>query len=99
MQEALAQGAAPMRIPFSTIPDIGLEEDRIPRQKPGRRPGQDSGHELWLQRERQFKVLAEETHRQAQARRKPHRPAGTGGWTPGHREDTARDPGPPQGLF
>jgi DNA polymerase-4 len=99
MQEALVQGAAPMRIPFSTIPDIGLEEDRIPRQKPGRRPGQDSGHELWLQRERQFKVLAEETHRQAQARRKPHRPAGTGGWTARNREDTVRDPGPPQGLF
>jgi DNA polymerase-4 len=45
MQEALAQGAAPMRIPFSTIPDAALEED------------------LWLQRERQFKVLAEQNHR------------------------------------
>ena len=79
MQEALTQGAAPMRIPFSTIPDIGLEVDAVPRQaqKPGRH-GND--HELWLQRERQFKVLAEQTHRETQQTRKPHKPSGTGGW-------------------
>jgi hypothetical protein len=88
-----------MRIPFSTIPDIGLEEDRIPRQKPGRRHGRDGGHELWLQRERQFKVLAEETHRRAQSRRKPHQPSGTGGRTGRNRDNAARDPDPPRELF
>lgn len=100
MQEALAHGAAPMRIPFSTIPDIAREEDPAPRRKPMRdRNGHDSAHELWLQRERQFKVLAEETHRQAPSRRQPHRPSGAGGWTVRHRDDATRDPGPPRGLF
>jgi DNA polymerase-4 len=99
MQEALAQGAAPMRIPFSTIPDIELEEDRVPRRKSVRKHGQDSDHELWLQRERQFKVLAEEAHRQAQSRRKPHQPSGTGGWTARNRNDAPHDPGPSQELF
>lgn len=80
MQEAIEQGAAPMRIPFSAIPDTALEEDVAATpasRKPGRR---DSDHELWLQRERQFKVLAEQTHREAQ-RPPPHQPSGTGGWT------------------
>lgn len=95
MQEALDQGAAPMRIPFSTIPDIALEEEQAPRRQPRQQqphpqphphphPQQGIEHELWLQRERQFKVLAEESHRQAtarHARRQPHRPAGAGGWT------------------
>jgi DNA polymerase-4 len=92
MQEAIAQGAAPMRIPFSKIPDIALEEDPVPRQRQSH--GQGSGHDLWLQRERQFKVFAEENHSQAQAGRKqagrkPHRPSGAGGWTTRDRGDGA----------
>lgn len=90
MQEALVQGAAPMRIPFSAIPDTALEEDRIPRQKPARKHD-DSGHELWLQRERQLKVLAEQSHRHAQARRKPHRSSGAAGWTAKHGDADTRE--------
>lgn len=81
MQEAITQGAAPMRIPFSTIPDTALEEDvaasPAARKKPGRHA---SDHELWLQRERQFKVLAEQTHREAQQRPSSHKSSGAGGW-------------------
>jgi len=90
MQDALARGAAPMRIPFSTIPDIDLEEDATPKRA-ARKPGShhDSDHELWLQRERQFKVLAEQTHREMQQKRKPHQPSGAGGWVP-RQEDMSR---------
>lgn len=84
-QEALAHGAAPMRIPFSTIPDTGLEEDIPHAPPPGHRHlpnGGDAAAELWRLRERQFKVLAEDTHRRAQDRPPGrHRPAGAGGWT------------------
>ena len=82
MQDALAQGAAPMRIPFSTIPDTILEEDAASKRLTRKRGVHDSDDELWLQRERQFKVLAEQTHREAQQKRKPHKPSGTGGWVP-----------------
>ena len=51
MQNALSQQAAPMRIAFSQIPNTEAEED--------------SSNELWLKRERQFKVLAETAHREA----------------------------------
>ena len=90
MQEALARGAAPMRIPFSTIPDTALEEDagsKLPARKHAA-PGNDD--ELWLRRERQFKVLAEQTHREAQHKRKPHKPSGAEGWIP-------RQPSPTSG--
>jgi DNA polymerase IV len=82
MQHALAANAAPMRIPFSTIPDTALEQDvaaKSPSHKPPRR---ESDNELWLQRERQFKVLAEHTHREAVQKRKPFKPSGVGGWAP-----------------
>lgn len=81
MQEALAQGAAPMRIPFSTIPDVALEEDITPQRQ--RDASDASGAvELWRLRERQFKVLAENTHREARKPKPsaPHQPSGTGGW-------------------
>ena len=55
MQGALSQQAAPMRIAFGQIPDTEAEEDI----------GDSSAHELWLKRERQFKVLAETAHREA----------------------------------
>ena len=51
MQNALSQQAAPMRIAFGQIPNTEAEED--------------SSNELWLKRERQFKVLAETAHREA----------------------------------
>jgi DNA polymerase-4 len=90
MQEALVRGAAPMRIPFSAIPDTELEEDVAPRTRRGQRDAGASGHALWALRERQFKVLAEESHRQANLRRKPHAPSGAGGWAPkSHRAETA----------
>lgn len=44
-----ALDAAPMRIPFNRIPDVGTE--------------QDADHELWLKRVNQAKVLAEGEHR------------------------------------
>lgn len=51
MQNALSQQAAPMRIAFGQIPQTDAEED--------------TSNELWLKRERQFKVLAETAHREA----------------------------------
>ena len=58
MQNALSQQAAPMRIAFGQIPQTDVEED--------------TGNELWLKRERQFKVLAETAHREAREKaRKP----------------------------
>jgi DNA polymerase IV len=51
MQNALSQQAAPMRIAFGQIPNTEAEED--------------GSNELWLKRERQFKVLAETAHRES----------------------------------
>jgi DNA polymerase-4 len=42
-----ARGAAPMRIPFTRVPELEQEED----------------HELWLAAMNQAKVLAEAEHR------------------------------------
>lgn len=83
MQEALRHGAAPMRIPFSTIPETALEEDTRPHRHVTASTHANDAHELRLQRERQFKVLAEDTHRQSNQKRgprTPHRPSGAGGW-------------------
>ncbi len=66
MQQALSQQAAPMRIAFGQIPETAREEDI------GITHEALDGHELWLKRERQFKVLAETAHREA--REKPRRP-------------------------
>lgn len=98
MQAALDAGAAPMRIPFSTIPDTAREQDVAPtsaRRKTGRR---ESDHELWLQRERQFKVLAEHTHREQQ-KQKPFKPSGTGGWLPRQHAPEAVDAPAERDLF
>jgi DNA polymerase-4 len=98
MQDALAQGAAPMRIPFSTIPDTALEEDASSKRPTRKRGVHDSDDELWLQRERQFKVLAEQTHRETQQKRKPHKPSGTGGWAPAQATSHASER-TPRSLF
>lgn len=68
-----------MRIPFATIPEAVLEEDA------GARKPADSAEELWLERERQFKVMAEAAHRKAQeqpekVRAISSKPYGVGGW-------------------
>ncbi|MEH6422503.1 Y-family DNA polymerase [Pseudomonas sp. CGJS7] len=86
MQQALVQGAAPMRIPFQHIPDEATEAD-LGAAALVADPSMD---ELWLQRERQFKAMAESAHRQARERAvtkpKPsaaapaHQPSGVGGW-------------------
>lgn len=80
MHQALAHGAAPMRIPFSVIPESEVEQDVASR--PGHQagdPAPDNGHALWQLRERQFKVLAENTHRKAQSRPPMPQPAGARG--------------------
>ncbi len=59
MQNALSQQAAPMRIAFGQIPQTDAEED--------------TNNELWLKRERQFKVLAETAHREARERSRGQR--------------------------
>ncbi len=68
MQSALEQAAAPMRIAFAKIPTTGMEEDVTPSARRQQRIRDDDtydANELWLQRERQFKVLAETAHRKA----------------------------------
>jgi DNA polymerase IV len=71
MQQALAEHAAPMRIAFGQIPQTSLEEDIGAAHDAHEAM---DGHELWLKRERQFKVMAETAHREARAksRRPPH---------------------------
>jgi DNA polymerase-4 len=61
MQNAVSQHAAPMRIAFGQIPDTTLEDEVT----------DGAAHELWLKRERQFKVMAETAHREARDKRKP----------------------------
>ena len=83
MEKAIDRDAAPMRIPFQTIPDRERDEDVATRK---RMP--DSVEDLYLLRERQFKVLAEASHREAQRRGDTLRGrnalrAGAGGWLPG----------------
>jgi len=63
MQNALTQQAAPMRIPFGHIPDEAIEADI----DASARPMDPDANELWLQRLRQFNVLAQGAHRDSQA--------------------------------
>ena len=76
MQNALSQQAAPMRIAFGQIPQTALEEDVGIAHESLAHEHLD-GHELWLKRERQFKVLAETAHREARekSKRMPSRPS------------------------
>lgn len=82
MQKAVAQDAAPMRIPFQTIPDREREQDVVTRKRT-----HDPAEALYLLRERQYKVLAEHSHREAQRQRDTVRGrnaprAGVSGWLP-----------------
>lgn len=69
MQQAMAHDAAPMRIPFSHVPEIGLEEETPMRHRRGGARPVASSEELYLMRERQFKAMAQDAHQQSQKRR------------------------------
>jgi DNA polymerase-4 len=106
MQQALAQDAAPMRIPFSHIPETAQEQDVASHPKGGaRKPG--LAEDLFLQRERQFKVLAENAHREAQKRKRPSASsgkaepfkAGAGGWNQASKRDNEPAIGETRPLF
>ena len=94
MQQAIRHDAAPMRIPFSNIPETATEED-IATRKHRVTEAELTGDELYLHRERQFKVLAETAHREAQKHhaRKPVSSeafkAGAGGWAAGRKREAA----------
>ena len=78
MADAVERNAAPMRIPFQTLPDTALEEETGLHgidQEP------TSAADLLQVRMNQFKVLAEKTHRERAQR---HRPSGAGGWNAAH---------------
>jgi DNA polymerase-4 len=86
MQGAVATDAAPMRIPFSNIPEPAFEEDVVTRD----RETAADDDQLWQQHLRRFKVFAEASHREADQRRRGRRnahgndeapKAGAGGWT------------------
>jgi DNA polymerase IV len=69
MQNALSKNAAPMRIPFSKIPDTGLEDDVGKNSNSENMDMSNPAYELWLKRENQFKVLAEDSHKKHQQQR------------------------------
>lgn len=85
MHQAIDRDAAPMRIPFAHVPETALEEDAHSRRA-ARKPAAHAD-ELYLLRERQFKVMAETAHRESQKRRAPGKQAsapfkaGAGGWS------------------
>lgn len=74
MKTALSHDAAPMRIPFSTIPKLDSEDEQ--------RGQHAAGEELMRLRERQYKVLAETAHREAQKHKHGEQSprAGAAGW-------------------
>jgi DNA polymerase-4 len=86
MRQAVRFDAAPMRIPFGSLPDVDIEEET-------RLHGIDQAPtevaDLLRVRINQFNVLAEKTHRE-RARR--HRPSGAGGWNTSRTADST----PPQ---
>ena len=64
MKKAVALDAAPMRIPFQHVPTTAHEQDVVTRKRNAR--AQDATpDDLYLQRERQFKKMAENAHRDA----------------------------------
>lgn len=75
MAKAVVRNAAPMRIPFQQIPKPALEEET---RLHGIEQSPTCAADLLQVRMNQFKVLAEKTHREREAKR--HRPAGTGSW-------------------
>lgn len=106
MQQALAHDAAPMRIPFSQIPETAREKDVATHRKGGARKA-ETADELFLKRERQFKVMAENAHREAQKRKRPSASgenaepfkAGAGGWNQARKRDIEPAIGETRPLF
>ena len=96
MQKAVGLDAAPMRIPFQTIPDRAREEDKVTRKRQtGIRGPAD---ELWLRRERRFKLLAEASRREVRQSRTSQRGtqspgAGADGWLPEMHHRSTSDSG------
>ena len=74
MKHAVKFDAAPMRIPFQTLPDPDLEEEMGLH---GMEQAPTDAADLLQVRMNQFNVLAEKTHREGAQR---HRPSGAGGW-------------------
>ena len=85
MAKAIDKNAAPMRIPFQQIPKPALEEEAGLH---GIEQAPTNAADLLQVRMNQFKVLAEKTHRERDAKR--HRPSGAGGW--GHMEPLPASP-------
>ncbi len=106
MQQALAHDAAPMRIPFAQIPETAREQDVAIHRKGAARKT-DTADKLFLQRERQFKVLAENAHRETQKRKRSPASgdkaesfkAGVGGWNQARKQDTETAIGETRPLF
>ena len=107
MHIAVEKDAAPMRIPFQHVPDTRLEGDRADRRhptKPASSPVAEITDPLYLQRENQFKVLAENHHRRQQQTRSEarpaYRPAGARGWNrPSNTVESIQRPGENLSLF
>ena len=74
MAGAVEHDAAPMRIPFQSLPDLEVEEEAGLHGID--QPPTDAADLLQV-RMNQFKVLAEKTHRERAQR---HQPSGAGGW-------------------
>jgi len=91
MKRAVEFDAAPMRIPFQTLPDPGLEEEAGLH---GIDQAPTDAADLLQARMNQFNVLAEQTHRERAQRR--HRPSGAGGWNKAH---AAAEPTPQSRLL
>ena len=113
MHQAIDHDAAPMRIPFAHVPETGLEEEASMRrrnpahQHPAHKASAASADELYLLRERQFKVMAENAHREAQKRggRTPDTrnaapfKAGAGGWSSAAKVESETEVGQTGSLF
>lgn len=92
MKTALKHDAAPMRIPFSTIPRPETEDEQHGQHA--------TGGELMRLREHQYKVLAETSHREAQKRKRGQESprVGAAGWGWRQRRDETA-PGQTLPLF
>ena len=90
MKHAVKFDAAPMRIPFGSLPNVDIEEET---RLHGIDQEPTSAADLLQVRMNQFKVLAEKTHRERAQR---HRPSGAGGWNAAH---AAVDASPQAQLF
>ena len=107
MQQAIDHDAAPMRIPFAHVPETALEEEAPTRRSKAALRQHASADELYLLRERQFKVMAENAHRESQKRRtraagdKAGAPfkAGAGGWSSAPRSEPESEIGQTGDLF